>query len=356
MDEKSQRIAIVGTPRSGNTWLRMLIASACELEPLAIHFPENIDWPNLPRRCVLQIHWPREDAFEHVLRENGFRAVVLSRHPLDVLISILQLAQNTKETAHWLRGAGGNESRLVGASPLDPAFADYAVSERARLLLDVTTQWLQSTATIGLRYEDLVADTKGIFSRLLDQAGLVPRKSIDAVIESAQIGELRSRNHAHFWQGKPGLWRSLLPPSVAGAIAQAHRPLLELNGYDCEPDPSLTADRAGALWYRLRVESLKRDLDRKETTLAAALTEIDACKRVIDQITARCLELQAFRDRFDAIDEKLFPTLAGLGRWTTRLVHGWKTLVGRHNPQGRTPRETTARNSWRETESDLAAR
>jgi len=50
------RLAIISPPRSGNSWLRMVIASAVQLHEIAIHY--YLDAPaELPARCLLQIHW-----------------------------------------------------------------------------------------------------------------------------------------------------------------------------------------------------------------------------------------------------------------------------------------------------------
>ena len=104
------RAVIVSTPRSGNTWLRSLLANAYALEharneELWAHTPEGFPWSELPRRCVMQLHWEPDKAFQRLLRTQGVRPIAVARHPLDVLISILQLSQHSTETACWLRGA-----------------------------------------------------------------------------------------------------------------------------------------------------------------------------------------------------------------------------------------------------------
>lgn len=42
------RLAIVSTPRSGNTWLRKLLASMYDLPQIAVHTPREIAWQSLP--------------------------------------------------------------------------------------------------------------------------------------------------------------------------------------------------------------------------------------------------------------------------------------------------------------------
>ena len=141
MNDDSLRLALVSTPRSGNTWLRNMLAATLDLHEYAAHNPCALDWEALPQRLILQLHWHRDEAFLTLLRDHGFRVVVISRHPLDILISLLTYVQHGRETAAWIDGLAGNESDLDGASPLDAGFLNYATGDRARALLNVGTQW-----------------------------------------------------------------------------------------------------------------------------------------------------------------------------------------------------------------------
>lgn len=86
------RLAVISTPRSGNTWVRASLARLYGLDEVAAHLPEEVDWDDFPRRCVIQIRWPPWPKFVARLERNQFRVVVMARHPLDVLMSWLNLA------------------------------------------------------------------------------------------------------------------------------------------------------------------------------------------------------------------------------------------------------------------------
>src|SRR5262249_5171768 len=120
------RIAIVSTPRSGNTWLRGLLSHVYELEELAAHTPDEVAWDALPARCVLQIHWRRVEPFVSQLARHGFRVVAIARHPLDVLISALNYQYHTA-TRDRLPAPG--EYPLLEATPRSEAFLAYACNE-----------------------------------------------------------------------------------------------------------------------------------------------------------------------------------------------------------------------------------
>src|SRR4051812_47364718 len=103
------RIAVVSTPRAGNTWVRHLLATAYQVPHLARHALAHSDWKELPAEVVLQIHWRWEPGFVAKLEEHGFRVVTVARHPLDVLMSILHFCIYDSESEQWLLGAKGTE-------------------------------------------------------------------------------------------------------------------------------------------------------------------------------------------------------------------------------------------------------
>ena len=110
------RIAVVSTPRAGNTWVRHLLGAAYCIPHLARHAMADADWAALPPEVVLQLHWRRTPDFVAKLNEHGFRVITVARHPLDVLISILHFCIYESESDQWLLGAGGSEAEIFGAS------------------------------------------------------------------------------------------------------------------------------------------------------------------------------------------------------------------------------------------------
>jgi hypothetical protein len=249
------RLAVIGTPRSGNTWLRHLLAATYRLEERAVHTPGALDWRRLPQRLVLQLHWLRTGHLAALLADQGFQIVVPARHPLDVLISILHFAAHEPETAQWLAGLGGSEAVLHhGATPIGREFLEYAVGRRAAVLLSVSSRWWNVPGSHRSRYEDLVRDTVVALQTLTSALGRpVTAEVLAGAVEANGLDRLRATStNSHFWQGRPGLWRELLPPAEARLIARTHRSMFETLGYACDPDEALDHDRAEAHWSRLR--------------------------------------------------------------------------------------------------------
>jgi hypothetical protein len=244
------RIAVVSTPRSGNTWLRHLLCDLYGLEPLVLDAPSDRDWETFPQRCLLQIHYHRSEEFVRLLDRHGFRVVTMARHPLDILISILHFANADARTHAWLYGEGGDERPIIGAKPRSEAFLSYATGPRARALLGITAEWWRRPGVHSLRYHDLVADPVAELARLVDELGLRPRiDPADAAAMSSR-DRMRSKTSAnHVWKGTPGHWRRLLTTHEARRIINVHRDLFEALNYGCDPDPDLDGGQADDYWF-----------------------------------------------------------------------------------------------------------
>ncbi len=251
------RLAVLGTPRSGNTWLRRVLATAYAFEgeggwERSVHDPAEVDWGAEPARSIVQIHLRRGDEFESMMADHGIRAVVPRRHPFDVLISILQYATHVHDTHLWLAGEGGDESAIRGLDPNHPGFLDYANGPRAKALLAVSSEWRDAPGAVSVRYEDLVERPVPTLWAAADALGQPPVVRWESALAANTMDELRkTHGFGHIWKGRPGLWRLLLTPASASALADTHRPLLDCFGETAEPDPTLTPERALAHWRAL---------------------------------------------------------------------------------------------------------
>lgn len=280
------RVCVVGTPRSGTTWLKRLLASAYEIEDAAYHTPLEVPWERLPAECILSVHWPPTEMFVEGLRSHGFATIVAARHPLDVLISILLFATSGGNTARWLEGEGGEERSIVGVAPTSAAFAAYTASPRARALLGVTQQWW-TRSRLQTRYEELVGDPERELTRLTKALGAAPRISLPDVLAANELNALRSQFAAtqfHFRRGQPRQWRTLLLEEHARAVAAPHAELLALLGYSCDPDPRLTDQAAGVNWLRLATESARLTADSRRAVLETAAVDLHAAARRVHRL------------------------------------------------------------------------
>lgn len=242
------RIAIVSTPRSGNTWLRHLLRDMWDFPEIAVH--NYLDAVRLPESCVLQLHWYREPNFQHFLSEHNVNVVTVARHPLDVLVSVLHYVRYEPDTAKWLGGNCQLPGSLSEASPVSHDFVRYALSFGSENLLSVTYQWWHDDSAIKVRYEDLVADTARELRQLSGRLQLSSFGMTSAMAANS-LETFKSAPNRQGWQGRPGLWRELIPFEVATRIFDRHRSVFEMLGYNIEAT-SLSVTEAESNWAALR--------------------------------------------------------------------------------------------------------
>ncbi|MFN4259878.1 MAG: sulfotransferase domain-containing protein [Gemmataceae bacterium] len=328
------RLAIISTPRSGNNWLQHLLASTYDLTRLSPNTFPSVEWDTLPERCAMILHWHRVPALRQRLAQHGFRVVVLARHPLDVLISILHYCLHYVPD-RWLEREAGNEQNLIGAVPTSDTFARYATSRRAAALLSISCQWWRDPHAQRVRYEDLCQDPVAELRRLMASWAETPRHDPEVAAATNTLQSLRS-HHApfqhHFWQGKPGLWRFVLPAAVARRIADAQAEAFAELGYACDPDLDLLPEQADQTWRQLTWPGLIQDQEqlralRHETRVLRA--ELDAVQQQLQETT---LDLRAKIELLDELGEvgpralavahlirRLSLRCGGLSRWVKQL-------------------------------------
>lgn len=257
------RLALVSTPRSGNTWTRELLGSLYELEQIPVHTPEEVDWEHLPERCVIQIHWYPKEPFLQLLERHNVQVAVLARHPFDVLMSWLNYVYYIHQEGYCPGGGECLDCGIVGVLPRSEAFLEWTRSEYARCFLFHSPSWWDRPEIIRVRYENLVADTQEALERLVQAIGQPPRRSIAAVVEANAIGRKKPGHevwHFHYWQGQPGLWKELIPAAEARAIARSIPEPFESLGYACDPDETLQPHEADRNWNCLQLDSTREHL------------------------------------------------------------------------------------------------
>jgi hypothetical protein len=245
------RVAVIGTPRCGNTWVRLVLADILKLEPLSVHNYSELG--AIPERAIVQLHWYREPRFQRFLQDNGFKTLVLSRHPLDVLVSILNFIRYEPLTARWLEGNAEIPASLIGEPPISRAFVQYATSWGAENVLSISYQWWHDSHAVKVRYEDLVKRPHKALLSLAREFDPAARDE-NGAIGRFSVPFFQSLPNKHGWQGRPGLWRELIVYFDARAIYQRHRRVFEVMDYSVRP---YLLSRTGALrrWNELTADN-----------------------------------------------------------------------------------------------------
>lgn len=261
---------IASYPKSGNTWLRFLLANALHQKPIAssaevrelipdIH--EGILGRHLwgPRSTLIKTHWAFNTRFP--LREDTVGIIHLVRHPIATLESNQNYAINRS----------GNLSREASATQLDDLARKFVegfiqngghkqfIPNGIGTLEEHVASWsspILRYKRIQVRYEDLVRDAAGELRKLLAFLGIarseaeiamaVESASADAMrrIEENEIADRRegiffqTRNEAAIESGlrfvgraADGKSRYALTPEQKAAARQRFAGLIEQLGY-----------------------------------------------------------------------------------------------------------------------------
>jgi hypothetical protein len=238
------RLAIVSSPRSGNSFIRFILADALGWPTLAIHRVTEAP-RTLSRNVVLQIHWEHEPEFVHWLSEQDFSVLTIARHPLDTLLSAIRFSYHDTSVAQWLDGRAGMPVRLGGAGTASDEFLAYCLSDGAAALLAVSADWW-SPASLRLRYEDVVADPIGELQPIVEHLGGSGDKLGKAIAKYSLEG-MRELYGQHGWRADPGHWKHLVPTVAAVRIYLRHRSVFRALGYRM-PVSCRTANSAVQNW------------------------------------------------------------------------------------------------------------
>jgi len=231
------RILILSTPKTGNTWLRHLLAGVYRLPQFYV--PPPIDCASLDKageRWVTHYHTRPNPELLSWIRRN--RAVVITtiRHPGDVLISLYHHVHDFRSETidqDFLRGmlSTGFERRGI---------TTYAADQPFSADLDCSLEWMACEGTHTVRYEDLRADPVAALRELTSRIHPAPLERIEAAVEMCDIDVMRRRagNFGGFFrQGRIGDWRQMLAPDVIELFRSQHPYATQMArlGYSTEP-------------------------------------------------------------------------------------------------------------------------
>lgn len=237
------KIIIASTPKTGNTWLRYLLAAIYDLPMVALNKTFDAAALNAlgPRWIGHEHYQPSPDLIDWA-EQNGVVLITTIRHPGDVLISLYHYVRNYVK-----------DSRVSGFGP-ETAMADDGdtfgeqtsafVRTTFHTLLDISANWVRSGSSYVVRYEDLWRDPVGRLSALTDQIHPIALDRIERSVEQCDISVMRnmSKNDGKFFrQGGSGGWRDALPVEVIELFrsVEPYPAQFAALGYTLDPEDAL---------------------------------------------------------------------------------------------------------------------
>lgn len=217
------RILIVSTPKSGNTWLKLLLGEAYNVPMVDLpDNPRDIDLTTLPESWVAQQHYWFEAGTREWLEKNGVVVLTTVRHPGDVFVSLW----------HHVKRAGRpavNDARHSGFLQLDgPAMGEAAEAFARQGFyrdLHVSISWLRAGESLCVRYEDLWSRPFETLQAVTSFVRACTSLDLQRAISLCQIRRLQRSNldqgRGFFRQGGIGGWRHALPENIAAILREA---------------------------------------------------------------------------------------------------------------------------------------
>jgi len=231
---KPEDILIVGYPKSGNTWMQYLIASAIYGIDVA-SAPDALIQdlvPDVHFKKFFKPYFPITFFKSHFLPRPDYRRVIyLLRDGRDALVSYL----------HYVEG-------------LTEKKVDFLELVQAKGVLfpskwhEHVEQWLANphgASMIVVRYEDLKRDTVGQLSRICEFAGLKRSQSaLENAAEKSSFSNMRKREELFAWEnpqipktkrfvrrGEVGSHKDEMPPVARDAFLAEAGDTLRKTGY-----------------------------------------------------------------------------------------------------------------------------
>jgi hypothetical protein len=207
------KIVIVSTAKTGNTWLRHLLAAIYDLPAVDLGFPFDPDAASgFGERWITHQHYAPEPALLEWAQRNNAKLVTTIRHPGDVLVSLYHYvrAYNHQFDFHQLAAFAADDGTFGEPvrSVVQTVFAD---------LIAVSVAWLSTGVAHVVQYEALYFDPVATLAQLTDAIHPVSRDCIERAVERCDIRVMRAlahENSAFFRQGGCGSWRRVLPADI----------------------------------------------------------------------------------------------------------------------------------------------
>jgi hypothetical protein len=204
---------IVSTQKTGNTWLRFMLATIYGLPTVELPYSFDVDAANaFGDRWILQQHLLPEPDLLDWAEQNNVVFVTTIRHPGDVLISLYHYVRSFKDKINF--------HDLAILAQDDGSFGEPVRAVVRTLFKDinaVSVDWLATGRTHVVRYETLYADPVSTLAALTNAIAPVSSDRIERAVERHDMGVMRAllpRQSAFFRKGGSGGWRDVLPDDV----------------------------------------------------------------------------------------------------------------------------------------------
>ncbi len=234
------RIVIAGPPKTGNVWLKCILATAYGLKilgPKRVPERPQLDlfqaWVargDFPDGTIFHQHYDYSPELAAAIETVPAHIVTIVRDPYDAFVSSYFTIQ--KHAGDDKRKE--NLAAVMIGKPLDhPDVLAYLADGFDRHLAKAN-DWVHSGRAVVFRYEALHADPAAALRRGTDQIGPVAPGRIEAAIEACSAETMRQSNRAakHVRAATVGDSRARLDEAHLAIFRERHADLVRSLGYE----------------------------------------------------------------------------------------------------------------------------
>jgi hypothetical protein len=252
------RILIAATEKTGNTWLKYLLAHIYDLSTpyISENFSES-EADSLGNRWVTHQHFLAERPLLTWAARRQIQLLTMIRHPADILVSLYHYCCNYPD--HYkgdvpvaaALAADTDERKATDHLPHHIVDGELLRLLQERIMCDVniSISWIRSGQSILVRYEDLRLQPAKTLSTL---AASIARVSSDRIARAIDACDIKVLRHSYavdsrfFRRAMIGEWRSVLPTHILHRFAteEPFRSQLSFLGYKVEMDKEGVTPRA----------------------------------------------------------------------------------------------------------------
>lgn len=231
------RIVIAGPPKSGNIWLRHLLAWIYNLEiipsgpPTNDAFEHHIASGGFPGDAICIRHVLPSYGFLRIARSLSCHLITIIRDPYDTFVSRYFHLQSS--LAHPALFQDDQLAAMIG-KPIDHPDVLAYLQESYGWTLDATNAWVQSGASHVMRYEGLISSPFWNLKFLTDQIELVEDERIERAIAECAPERMRVIDETmalHVRTATVGDWRKHLTEAHLAIFRDHHADVIRCLRY-----------------------------------------------------------------------------------------------------------------------------
>jgi hypothetical protein len=239
------RILIVAPPKAGNSWLKCLFSSIYELDwltsdrvPSGTTLQAFADWLSsvgFPDNAVFHHHYDHSPQLVDLAAAESIHLATILRDPYDMFVSRYFFAQAQADNEKRAGKAVDRTSDAMAGKAIDDPVVLAYLADNFGAQLQKGIDWLESGASVVIRYEGLVDRPEEELTRATDQIQPVAPDRVWAAIAACTAENLlRTRKglKRRIRAATSGDWCNHLSPVHLEILRDHHADRIRALGYE----------------------------------------------------------------------------------------------------------------------------